>query len=136
MTDNTMKIIFLFLFIFLLPLITFGQVEETKPVLDKNNGILFWHDNEWSTSGDKKTHGKYVGEIKNRQPNGLGILVHPTGFKYVGEWKAGNYHGQGLEYFFDASKYIGEFMDGGRWNVILYDKDGNILLRYVNGELQ
>jgi hypothetical protein len=63
-------------------------------------------------------------------------LVHPTGFKYVGEWKAGNYHGQGLEYFFDASKYIGEFMDGGRWNVILYDKDGNILLRYVNGELQ
>ena len=36
----------------------------------------------------------------------------------------------------DGSKGVGEFREGRSWNIIEYDKDGNIIGKWVNGEQQ
>ena len=71
----------------------------------------------WKGFGDKDTQSKYVGEIENGEPNGLGVLtISPTGTrvegKYVGEWKAGKRNGQGTFTVSDRTKYVGEFKNG------------------------
>ena len=67
----------------------------------------------WYEDGDEKKDGKYVGEIENRKPNGHGTHTYSNGKKYVGEWKAG-------------SPWIGT----------QYDKNGNIIGKWVNGKFQ
>jgi len=66
----------------------------------------------WYEDGDEKKDGKYVGEIENMKPNGQGTHTYSNGKKYVGEWKG-----------------------GGPWIGKLYDKDGNIIGKWVNGKL-
>ena len=61
--------------------------------------------------GDEKNDGKYVGEIKNGLPNGQGTYTSSNGEKYKGEWK-----------------------DEKPWNGTYYDKDGNIIGKFVNGK--
>jgi len=78
----------------------------------------------------------YVGQYKDGKEHGKGTLTSPSGDEYVGEWKDGRPNGRGTEIFPDGSKGIGEFRDGEDWNTTLYDKDGNITKKYVNGELQ
>ena len=68
-------------------------------------------DYKWRGFGDKETHPKYTGDVKNGKPDGLGFMTYPNGSKYVGEWK-----------------------DGKSWNGTLYDKNGNILYKIVNGK--
>ena len=46
-------------------------------------------DYKWMGFGDKETHPKYQGQVKNGKPNGLGYLISPLGWKYVGSWKNG-----------------------------------------------
>ena len=65
----------------------------------------------WKGFGDKETHSVYKGDVKNGKPNGVGILIYSFGGKYVGEWK-----------------------NGKHWNGTWYDKNGNIQVKYVNGE--
>jgi len=89
------------------------------------NGTYTW------TNGSK-----YEGEWKEGKQDGQGTLTSPSGYKYEGEWKDGRPNGRGTEIFPDGSKGIGEFRDGEDWNTTLYDKDGNITKKYVNGELQ
>jgi len=36
--------------------------------------------------------------------------------------------------FPDGKKYVGEYKDDKRWNGTEYDKDGNIIYRWVNGK--
>jgi len=79
---------------------------------------------------------KYVGEWKDGLPNGQGTSTYPSGRKYVGEHKDGKEHGQGTYTFSDGVRYFGEYKDDNRWNGATYDKDGNILFKYVNGVLQ
>ena len=66
----------------------------------------------WYEDGDEKKDGKYVGEIENMKPNGQGTHTYSNEKKYVGEWKG-----------------------GGPWIGKLYDKDGNIIGKSVNGKL-
>ena len=33
----------------------------------------------WKGFGDKETHPKYTGDVKNGKPNGLGIMITPWG---------------------------------------------------------
>ena len=80
--------------------------------------------------------GKFVGEWKNGKPNGNGTFTFPDGGNYVGEYKDGEYHGQGTYTWSDGDKYEGEYKDGEMWNGTLYDKDGNIKYKYVNGVKQ
>ena len=53
-----------------------------------------------------------MGEIENRKPHGQGTHTYSNGKKYVGEWKG-----------------------GGPWIGKLYDKDGDIIGKWVNGKL-
>ena len=77
---------------------------------------------KWFSNGDVKmwirvfwkmcSNGKYVGEIKNREPSGSGKLKWSNGGKYVGEWKEGKEHGQGTCSYHDGRKYVGEWENG------------------------
>ena len=66
---------------------------------------------EWKTFGEKGTHPIYKGDVENGKPNGLGVIIYPGGGKYVGGWK-----------------------DGEWWNGTVYDRDGNIIGKIVNGK--
>ena len=105
---------------------------------------------------------RYVGEINNGKPNGQGTETYTNGSKYVGGWKDGKPHGQGRytnspqsnEYKYvyvgewkngkkngkgtytgsNGGKYVGEFKDGDFWNGTTYDKNGNIIGKWVNGK--
>ena len=63
--------------------------------------------------GDKDTQPKYKGQVEKGKPNGQGTETSPDGEKYVGEWK-----------------------DGKPWNLTIYNKNGNIIGKWVNGVLQ
>ena len=54
--------------------------------------------------------------------------------KYVGEYKDGKRNGQGTQTWLDGRKYVGEYKDGKTWNGTGYDKNGNIQVKFVNGE--
>ena len=88
----------------------------------------------WKGFGDKETHPKYVGDVKNGEPNGLGVIIYTDGSKYVGRWRNGKRNGQGTFTFSDGRKYIGDYKDGFEWNGTDYDKNGNIYLKWVYGE--
>ncbi len=91
-----------------------GKVETV--VKKRQKGVLFFINRNrklgWYEDGDEKKDGKYVGEIENMKPNGQGTHTYSNGKKYVGEWKG-----------------------GGPWIGKLYDKDGNIIGKWVNGKL-
>ena len=56
---------------------------------------------------------------------------------YEGEYKDGKYHGQGTKTFSpDGRKFVGEFKNGEYWNITGYDKNGNIIIKVVNGKLE
>jgi len=78
--------------------------------------------------------GKYVGEFKDGKYNGQGTFTKKNGKKYVGEWKDGRKDGQGTDIFPDGSKGIGEFREGRPWNITHRDKNGNIIVKFVNGK--
>jgi len=96
----------------------------------------------WKGFGDKETHPVYKGDVKNGKPNGLGIMNYPNGSKYVGEskyvgsWKDGKEHGQGTFTFTDGIKWAGEFRVNKPWNLSLFDKKGNINIKWINGKKQ
>ena len=66
---------------------------------------------DWYEDGNEEKDGKYVGEIENGKPNGLGKINYSDGTKKVGLWK-----------------------DGKEWNIEYFKKDGTTLGKYVNGE--
>ena len=103
--------------------------------------------------------GMYVGEWENGKYHGHGTFTYPdrTRYKlennnmyeqdqeipifcllnkYVGDWKEGKKHGQGTYYFSWGGKLVGEFKENKAWNVAEYDKDGNIIEMWVNGEME
>ena len=76
------------------------------------------------------------GEWKDGKYHGQGTYTFKDGSKYVGEWKDDKYHGQGTWFGkgeWKGQKYVGEYKDGKEWNGKLYDKNGNIIGKYVNG---
>ena len=79
---------------------------------------------------------KYVGEYKDGEKNGQGTSTFPDGWKYVGEFKYGKKNGQGTYTWSDGDKEVGEWKKNELWNGTMYDKDGNIIKRVVNGVKQ
>ena len=65
----------------------------------------------WKGFGNKETQLVYKGEWKNEKLNGLGVMTYPDGHKYVGGWK-----------------------DGKIWKGTHFDKDGNVIGKFVNGK--
>ena len=90
-------------------------------------------DYKWMGFGDKDTHPKYQGQVKDGKPNGLGILIYLSGTKYVGSWE----NGEELEGTLTSSfgtKYVGSWKNGRMWNGTNYDRDGRIMEKFVNGK--
>jgi hypothetical protein len=83
-----------------------------------------------TSSGDR-----YVGGLKNLQKHGQGEWTSNDGNKYVGNWKDGMFHGKGTLSQSDGTKTFGEWKNGDMWNSILYNKDENIFIKYVNGRM-
>ena len=63
----------------------------------------------WKGFGDKETHPKYTGDVKNGKPDGLGILIYSLGGEDFGWWKDGEYRVQGTRTFPNGEKYKGEW---------------------------
>jgi hypothetical protein len=114
---------------------------------------------EWTKYSYRDDDGKYLGEFENLIPNGQGTYTFPDGKKYVGKWKNGKYNGEGTFTRPNGTKYIGKYKDGlkngqgiltsylgfkfeGEWNNnkpwtgILYDKNGKVESKYLNGVKQ
>ena len=91
-------------------------------------------DYKWMGFGDKETHPKYQGQVKDGKPNGLGVLISPDGSKYVGSWEDGEKNGQGTYTFSDGRKYEGKWKYGEMWTGIFYDNNGNIEGKMLNGK--
>ena len=66
---------------------------------------------KWIEFGDKKTHSKYQGQVREGKPEGLGVLSSTNGWKYFGTWN-----------------------NGKIWNGTEYDNYGNIIYRWVEGK--
>ena len=100
-------------------------VGEFKDGYRHGKGTYTWSD------GDK-----YVGEFKDDKPNGKGTYTWSDGRKYEGEFEDGKKHGQGTWTSIKGYKYVGEWRKNKYWNGKEYDKKGNIIGKYVNGEIQ
>ena len=77
---------------------------------------------------------KYEGEFKNEKFHGQGKYSFSNGNIYEGKFKDGKSYGLGSFTLPDGDTFEGYFKDGKPWNVISYDKNGNIKGKYVNGE--
>ena len=117
-----------------------GQVTETSPDGRKyvgefkngkhhGQGIFTWGKGYFE--GDR-----YDGEWKDGKYHGQGTYTWSNGRKYVGEYKDGEFHGQGTYTFTNGRKYVGEWKDGYIWNGKMYDKDGTIIHKVVNGKVK
>ena len=61
-------------------------------------------------------------------------MTSPDGLKYVGGYKDGEFHGQGTWTMPNGSKYVGEFRNGKIWIGSYYDRHGEKILMWINGE--
>ena len=77
---------------------------------------------------------KYVGRWKDDKRNGQGTFTYPDGQKYVGRWKDDKRNGQGTFTYPDGGKYVGRWKDDKEWKGTDYDKNENIIGKFVNGE--
>ena len=62
--------------------------------------------------------------------NSLGLM----GKSMLGNGRMDDGDGQGTQTWLDGRKYVGEYKDGKTWNGTGYDKNGNIQVKFVNGE--
>jgi len=139
-----------------------NKIEPVVMVGKRGKGVLYFVNrngkNGWYKDSYYYNDWKYVGEIKNGEPNGQGTLTWTDGTKYVGmfkdgkrngqgiwtwskvgqknegEWKDGKQHGQGITTYPNGDKYVGEYKDGKIWNGTRYYKDGKIKYKIVYGE--
>lgn len=75
------------------------------------------------------TYGSYcyVGEWKDDDPCGNGILYYHLGNRYEGEFIAGHPHGKGKFFYEDGDVFEGEFQEGLRYgHGTLYRYNGNL----------
>ena len=108
----------------------------TSPLVAQETGVLYFKKVNgkygWFENGNDKKDWKYIGEIKNGKPNGIGVLSSTFG-KYSGEVKNGMKHGQGTYTYKSGRKRVGEFRKSKPWNVKNYDKNGKIEAEWVKG---
>ena len=114
----------------------------------------------WKAFGNKQKHGFYFGQVTNGVPNGQGFLSLPGGSSYEGGFKDGLMHGSGemigidngisvktigqfkfdkangqsIGIFHDRSIIMGEFKEDQPWEAIYFDRNMNILNKWVNGK--
>ena len=102
------------------------------------NGVYGYYIEKWDgvENTKNKDYGKYEGEMINGKPNGQGTQTWYNGEKYEGEWWKGTPHGQGIQTYSDGEKFVGEYQFGFYGNGTSYDKEGNIVAKFVNGKIE
>jgi hypothetical protein len=98
---------------------------ENKEALYKRKVNGEWG---WYKSGDEKVDDKYVGEVENGVPNGIGKFGDSSRV-HVGEWKDGKENGLGIATWSNGEKYKGEFKNGILEYGVMYGKNGEIIGR-------
>ena len=115
------------------------NTKPTKSDLSSSQGVLFLRNvnggSKWFEDGDEDNDRKYIGEYKDGKRNGQGTETFPNGNKYVGEFKDGKRNGQGTTTLPNGDKFVGGWKEGKPWNGTYYDKEGNILGKWVNGKM-
>ena len=94
----------------------------SSPLFGQETGVLYQYvastGIKWKTFGDGKVQPKFEGEIKNGDMwfilHGLGVITFP----------------------FDGKKYVGEFKDGKPCKGTMYDEEGTLIGKWVNGVKQ
>ena len=123
-----------------------GEVLIGKPnglgVIIFPNGIRYvgeWRYGNYEGQGTY-TYGKgnlaghkYKGKFRGGYRNGQGTYTWSDGRKYKGEFKNGKKHGRGTFTSINGYKYLGEWRKDKPWNVKFFDKNGNIIGKFVNG---
>ena len=71
---------------------------------------------------------KYVGEMINGKPNGLGTETYENGNNYSGQWKNGKFHGQGIY----TNNIYGQTFEG-EWNEGYFSRGTMIYSKGING---
>gem|GEM_PF-3381592 len=56
--------------------------------------------------------GRFFGQVRNGEPNGLGIFYYDTGSRYEGEFINGFFEGYGVLYFQDGDEWHGDRYEG------------------------
>jgi len=104
--------------------------EDTEPELSLDQSQFFHYVDNISHSVIKEKNGdKYIGELKDGQKHGRGILIyanHEKFNKYEGFWKFNKKHSNGTMYYKDGTTYIGQ------WNNDM--REGKGILYYSTGE--
>ena len=101
------------------------------------NKVLFIKE-EYADGAGKYTYSKgesYEGNWKNGKFHGKGKFIWKDGYYHEGEFKNGRANGEGTETL-PNGQLKGEYKDGKPWNVKGYDKEGQIIAHYENGELR
>ena len=85
----------------------------------------FFSGQAWSSARWK--YDKYYGK---------GILFLQDGERYEVELKDDKPNGQGALTLPGGGKLVGEFRENDHWNIIEYNKEGNITERWMNREME
>ena len=105
----------------------------SSPVIGDNHKgetLYLWKTSSgevWKGFGDKKINSVYKGDVKNGEPNGLGMMNTPRGDRYVGEWENGKRNGQGRDTWYSGDYYEGKWCDGEMCKGTFYNNDGTIM---------
>ena len=78
---------------------------------------------------------RYVGEVRDGEPDGYGTALLVDGSVYIGEWKNGLPHGRGHLLFTDGCIFVGTWKDGEKHGRGAYYQDGIFYCEYKNGKL-
>ena len=93
----------------------------------------------WKYIGNEEINPKYKGEVKDNQPDGMGITIFPDGYRHSGQYKKGKRHGSGTWFTKKSGKINkhskGEWKHGYFWDMITYDFDGEVRDKYKDGLL-
>ena len=75
----------------------------------------------------------YAGWYRQGKRHGQGAQTFSDGRKYVGEWKDGMRDGQGTFTFPDGYRFFGEWKKDERWNGTVFDINGEIIGKILEG---
>ena len=75
-------------------------------------------------------------KVVSGNPDRIGTKTFQDGSRYLGELKNEVPHGKGIYYFSNGESYDGIWKDEKPWNITIFNKNGRIIGKYVNGVKQ